>query len=121
MKLSIVIPVYNEERTLATLVSRVLAVPYEKELLVVDDASSDGSARIMDELAQRHPELRVFRHEKNRGKGAALATGLRHVTGDIVLIQDADLEYDPADYVSLLAPVLHGQADVVYGSRFSAS
>src|SRR5688572_11997026 len=118
MKLSIVIPVFNEERTLATLVGRVLAVPYDKELVIVDDASTDGSPRIMEELAARHPELRVVRHAQNRGKGAALATGLRQVQGDIVLIQDADLEYDPADYPALLKPIEDGNADVVFGSRF---
>jgi len=118
MKLSIVIPVFNEERTLATLIGRVLAVPYEKELIIVDDASSDGSPRIMEELARQHPGLRVVRHAQNRGKGAALATGLRQVTGDIVLIQDADLEYDPADYPALLKPLEDGHADVVFGSRF---
>jgi glycosyltransferase involved in cell wall biosynthesis len=118
MKLSIVIPVFNEERTLATLVGRVLAVPYDKELVVVDDASTDGSTRIMEELAARHPELRVVRHAQNRGKGAALATGLRQVKGDVVLIQDADLEYDPADYPALLKPIEDGNADVVFGSRF---
>jgi glycosyltransferase involved in cell wall biosynthesis len=118
MKLSIVIPVFNEERTLATLIARVLVVPYEKELIVVDDASSDGSARILDELAAKHPEVRLVRHPANQGKGAALATGFRHVTGDIVLIQDADLEYDPVDYPALLKPIEDGNADVVYGSRF---
>jgi glycosyltransferase involved in cell wall biosynthesis len=118
MKLSVVIPVFNEERTLATLVARVLATPYAKELIIVDDASSDGTSRIIAELAARHPELVPQRHEKNQGKGAALATGLRHVTGDIVLIQDADLEYDPADYPALLRPFEEGDADVVFGSRF---
>ncbi len=118
MKLSIVIPVFNEERTLATLVARVLATPYAKELIIVDDASSDGSGRIIAELAARHPELVPQRHAKNQGKGAALATGLRHVTGDLVLIQDADLEYDPADYPALLRPFEEGDADVVFGSRF---
>ena len=118
MKLSIVIPVYNEERTLATVVARVLAAPYEKELIVVDDASTDGSARVIAELAARHPELRALRHEKNQGKGAALATGLKGFSGDVVLIQDADLEYDPADYPALMKPIEEGYADVVYGSRF---
>jgi glycosyltransferase involved in cell wall biosynthesis len=118
MKLSVVIPVYNEERTLAELIGRVLATPYEKELIVVDDCSSDGSPRILAELAARHPELRVERHATNRGKGAALATGFARVSGDVVLIQDADLEYDPADYPALLRPIEEGHADVVYGSRF---
>jgi glycosyltransferase involved in cell wall biosynthesis len=118
MKLSVLIPVYNEERTLATLIGRVLATPHEKELVVVDDCSSDDSPRILAELAARHPELRVVRHEKNQGKGAALATALRHFTGDVVLVQDADLEYDPSDYPALLRPIEEGHADVVYGSRF---
>jgi glycosyltransferase involved in cell wall biosynthesis len=118
MKLSVLIPVYNEERTLATLVARVLATPFEKELVLVDDCSSDGTARVIAELAARHPELRAFRHEKNQGKGAALATALRHFTGDVALIQDADLEYDPADYGALLKPIQDGNADVVFGSRF---
>jgi len=118
MKLSVVVPVYNEEPTLAAVIARVLATPYEKEVVVVDDASSDGSARILAELAARHPELRPFRHAKNQGKGAALRTALEQVTGDIVLIQDADLEYDPADYPALLRPIEEGHADVVYGSRF---
>jgi len=118
MKLSVVIPVYNEERTVETLVRRVLAAPYDKELIVIDDASTDGSPRILAELAASHPELRLHRHEKNQGKGAALATGLREVKGEIVLIQDADLEYDPEDYPALLRPIQEGHADVVYGSRF---
>jgi glycosyltransferase involved in cell wall biosynthesis len=118
MKLSIVIPVFNEERTLATLLQRVLAVPYEKELIVVDDCSSDGSARILAEIAAAHPEVHVVRHAVNQGKGAALATGFRKVSGDVVLIQDADLEYDPADYPALLRPIEEGHADVVFGSRF---
>lgn len=121
MKLSVLIPVYNEERTLATLVARVLATPFEKELVLVDDCSRDGTPRVIAELAARHPELRSFRHETNQGKGAALATALRHFTGDVVLIQDADLEYDPRDYPKLLRPLLEGKADVVYGSRFVGS
>jgi len=118
MKLSILVPVYNEERTLAQVIERVQATPYEKELVVVDDGSSDGSARVLSELVQRFPNMRVLRHEKNRGKGAALATALAHVSGDVVLIQDADLEYDPADYPVLLRPIEEGHADVVFGSRF---
>jgi glycosyltransferase involved in cell wall biosynthesis len=118
MKLSILIPVYNEERTLEALVTRVQNAPYDKELLIVDDCSSDGSPRILAELAQRWPNVRTFRHEKNQGKGGALATALKHFTGDVVLIQDADLEYDPADYPELLRPIEEGHADVVFGSRF---
>jgi len=118
MKLSIVIPVFNEERTVETLLGKVLATPYEKELIVVDDASTDETPRILAEHAAHHPEIRLFRHDTNRGKGAALATGFREVSGDIVLIQDADLEYDPEDYPVLLRPIQDGNADVVFGSRF---
>jgi glycosyltransferase involved in cell wall biosynthesis len=118
MKLSIVMPVYNEEKTLAEIVRRVLATPYEKELILVDDGSRDRSREIMTALAKEHPEIRCSFHDKNQGKGAALSTGFRQTTGDIVLIQDADLEYDPQDYGTLLRPLIEGKADVVYGSRF---
>ena len=118
MKLSIVMPVYNEEPTLAEIVKAVLVVPYEKELILVDDCSSDRSREIMDALAAENPEIRCFHHDQNRGKGAALATGFAQVTGDVVIIQDADLEYDPQDYPILLRPIQEGKADVVYGSRF---
>ena len=118
MKLSVVIPVYNEEETLAEIVSKVQATPWEKELILVDDCSADRSRAIMTELAERYDNLRVFHHDVNQGKGAALATGFREVTGDIVLIQDADLEYDPQDYAALLRPIEENKADVVYGSRF---
>jgi len=118
MKLSIVMPVYNEERTLEEIVAAVLATPYEKELILVNDASRDRSPEIMEELASKHPEIRCFHHEVNRGKGAALATGFKEVRNDVVIIQDADLEYDPQDYGILLRPIEDGKADVVYGSRF---
>ena len=118
MKLSVVMPVYNEERTLREIVARVLATPWEKELVLVNDGSRDGSRAIMDELAKAHPNVRCFHHEVNKGKGAALSTGFQKVEGDVVLIQDADLEYDPADYTVLLRPILEGKADVVFGSRF---
>jgi glycosyltransferase involved in cell wall biosynthesis len=118
MKLSVVIPVYNEERTLAESLRRVFETPHEKEVLVVDDGSTDRSPEILRELAARHPSLIVVRHEKNRGKGAALATAFARATGEIFLVQDADLEYDPADYDALLRPIQEGKADVVYGSRF---
>jgi glycosyltransferase involved in cell wall biosynthesis len=118
MKLSIVIPVYNEERTLEEIVKRVQAVPYDKELILVDDCSRDGTPQIMDALSKRYDNVRTFRHEQNQGKGGALATGFAKVSGDIVLIQDADLEYDPGDYPALLRPILEGKADVVFGSRF---
>ncbi len=116
MKLSVVIPVYNEKDTLMQLVERVLATPYDKELLMVDDFSTDGTRDLLEKLD--HPNIRVFFHEKNRGKGAALRTAFKHATGDIVLIQDADLEYDPAEYPKLIAPIEQDLADVVYGSRF---
>lgn len=118
MKLSIVIPVYNEEATLRAIVERVLATPFEKEILLVDDGSRDRSREIMAELQREHPQVRCLYHERNRGKGAALSTGFREVQGDVVIIQDADLEYDPNDYAALLRPILEGKADVVYGSRF---
>jgi glycosyltransferase involved in cell wall biosynthesis len=120
-KLSIVVPVYNEERWIVALLDRVLAADTSglaKEIVVVDDCSTDGSAAILADYAARHPEVRVFRQEPNRGKGAALHRGFAEVTGEVVLIQDADLEYDPKEYPALLAPILDGRADVVFGSRF---
>ena len=118
MKLSVVMPVYNEEATLEKIVAMVQATPHEKELILVDDCSADRSREIMAELEERYDNVRCFHHEVNRGKGAALATGFAQVEGDVVLIQDADLEYDPGDYTVLLRPILDGKADVVYGSRF---
>jgi len=115
--LSVVIPVYNEEETLGEIVRRVEATPFRKEIILVDDASTDGSRDILKGMEGREG-IRVLYHEKNRGKGAALRTGFAATKGDIVLIQDADLEYDPADYPVLLKPILDGRADVVYGSRF---
>ena len=122
MKLSIVIPVYNEVSTLQELVRRVIAVDVgmAKELVLVDDGSTDGTRELYDGVRSEHAdqEIRVLLHERNQGKGAALRTGFGQVAGDVVLVQDADLEYDPADYPRLLAPILDGRADVVYGSRF---
>ena len=118
LKLSVVMPVYNEERTLEDIVARVLATPYEKELILVDDGSRDASRKIMARLEEAHPEVRCFYHEENKGKGGAIATGFAQITGDVALIQDADLEYDPSDYGVLLKPIQDGNADVVYGSRF---
>jgi glycosyltransferase involved in cell wall biosynthesis len=117
-KLSIIVPVFNELATIPTIIERILAVDLPKELIVVDDHSSDGSFDLLAKLASRHDQIRLFRHPENRGKGAALRTGLQHVQGDVVVIQDADLEYDPADYPRLLRPIEEGYADVVYGSRF---
>ncbi|MCZ6695491.1 MAG: glycosyltransferase family 2 protein [Acidobacteria bacterium] len=116
MKLSIVIPAYNEAATLEEVLRRVRATPFEKEILVVDDASTDGTADLV--LRHQAPDLILLQHPHNRGKGAALRTGFERATGDIVVVQDADLEYDPADYGRLLKPILDGRADVVFGSRF---
>lgn len=117
MKLSIVIPVYNEKDTLEEIFRLVQLTPYNKEIIAVDDASTDGSGDILRRLAGEYEDVKVFFHDRNQGKGAALRTGFAQVTGDVVIIQDADLEYRPADYPALLAPIEHDAADVVYGSR----
>jgi glycosyltransferase involved in cell wall biosynthesis len=118
MKLSVVMPVYNERATLREVVARVLAIPLDIELICVDDGSRDGSREILAELGERYPQMRILLQPKNMGKGAALRRGIQESTGDFVIIQDADLEYDPAEYTRLLGPLIQGQADVVYGSRF---
>lgn len=120
MKLSIVIPVYNEEATVEKLVELVESVEIatEKELVIVDDCSRDRTREILEGLRSRHPNIRLVFHERNQGKGAALRTGFAAATGEILLIQDADMEYDPREYGRLLAPILDGHADVVFGSRF---
>jgi glycosyltransferase involved in cell wall biosynthesis len=116
LKLTVIIPAFNEAGTILKILERVKKVPIEKEVIVVDDASTDGTREILEKRGQ---EIRIFFHETNQGKGAAIRTGLSHVTGDLVIIQDADLEYDPSEYPDLMAPILEGKADVVYGSRFS--
>jgi len=121
MKLSVVMPVYNERATLREAVQRVLAVPLDLELLCVDDGSQDGSKEILLELEKQCPRLRVFFSTENLGKGAALRRGIQEASGDFVVIQDADLEYDPSDYGILLEPLIQNKADVVYGSRFLGS
>jgi glycosyltransferase involved in cell wall biosynthesis len=121
VKLSILMPVYNELATIGTIIPRVLAAETgcDKELVIVDDHSTDGTREFLARVAaEGRRGVKVILHERNQGKGAAVRTGLRHASGDVVLIQDADLEYDPADYPRLLEPVLKGQADVVYGNRF---
>jgi glycosyltransferase involved in cell wall biosynthesis len=117
VKLSVVIPIYNERESLAELLARVREVDLEKEIICVDDYSTDGTREILAEEAKRG-DLVVIEHPVNRGKGAAVQSGLRAITGDVVVIQDADLEYDPQDYHTLLRPIITGRAKVVYGSRF---
>jgi glycosyltransferase involved in cell wall biosynthesis len=117
MKLSVVIPVYNEAATILDLIERVRAVRVDKEIIVVDDCSSDGTRKVLETMPPSGDVVVRF-HERNRGKGAALRTGFSAATGDVVVVQDADLEYDPSDYHKLLAPISDGRADVVYGSRF---
>ncbi len=120
MKLSIIVPVFNEEKTLKNIIDRVKAVemPVEKEIVIVDDCSTDDTPTILDILASRDPTMKVQRHTVNQGKGAAIRTAQAMVTGDFVVIQDADLEYDPHEIPKLLKPLMDGVADAVYGSRF---
>lgn len=115
MKLSVLIPVYNEEAGVAIILARVAAVPVEKEIIVVDDCSRDRTWEILQGI--NIPGLRLFRHEVNKGKGAGIRTALAEATGDAIIIQDADLEYDPQDYLKLLPPLVNGTAKVVYGAR----
>lgn len=132
VKLSVIIPVYNEANTLRTVLRRILEAPFSKELVIVDDCSTDGTTQILHDLVADQSaimpddrlapfELKILFHQQNRGKGAAIRTALEAVSGNVTLIQDADLEYNPAEYPQLLEPILAGQADVVYGSRFLGS
>lgn len=118
--LSVVIPVYNESGTIEEIVRRVVALPVYKEILIVDDASIDGTWEIVDRLASELPEVSAARHEENRGKGAALRTAFERASGDVIVVQDADLEYDPKDILMLVRPIIAKRCDVVYGSRFLA-
>jgi len=115
--ISVIIPVYNEVKTFKELVKRVQSVDLKKEIIIVDDASTDGTREVLNELA-REEGITVLLHQSNQGKGAALRTGFKEVKGEIVIIQDADLEYDPYEYSKLIRPIMEGKADVVYGSRF---
>ena len=119
--LAVIIPAYNEAGTIASIVQTVLAQPLVREVIVVDDGSRDGTWAALQPLAQADARLRLFQHAANRGKGAALRTGFAKATAPIVIVQDADLEYDPADYGTLARPILTGKADVVFGSRFAGS
>ena len=116
--LSVVVPVFNEERTIATILQKLTMVPRLLEIVVVDDCSTDNTAQILENLRSEHPELIVIRHENNKGKTEALKTGFRLTRGDIVIVQDADLEYDPGEIPEVIAPIVEGKADVVFGSRF---
>ena len=116
--LSVVVPVYNEESTLGQVVQKLLGVPCLHEIIIVDDGSNDRTEALSGELARKHPQVRLVRHERNAGKTAALKTGIALTTGDVVIIQDADLEYDPREIYGVIRPILEGHADVVYGSRF---
>jgi glycosyltransferase involved in cell wall biosynthesis len=116
--LSVVIPVYNERKTIHQIVDLVRAVPIRKQIILVDDCSKDGTTELFKEWQKTQPDLTILFHEVNKGKGAALRTGFQHATGSIVIVQDADLEYDPNEYPALLQPIIEGKADVVYGSRF---
>jgi glycosyltransferase involved in cell wall biosynthesis len=118
MTISFLIPVYNEAPTIEELVSRVSALPFEKELIVIDDGSTDGTSETIDRIAAGRTDIRVIR-QANRGKGAAVRAGIPYLTGEITVIQDADLEYDPAEVPALIEPIRRGHADVVYGSRLS--
>ena len=118
MKLSVVIPVFNEAGTIEEILRRIRSVPLEKEMIVIDDYSTDGTVDLLKKIEKTQDDVKVYYHDCNRGKGAALRTGFAGVTGDVVIIQDADLEYNPREYPNLLEPILDGRADVVYGSRF---
>jgi cellulose synthase/poly-beta-1,6-N-acetylglucosamine synthase-like glycosyltransferase len=116
--LSVVIPVYNERNTIHEILRQVRDVPLKKQIILVDDCSKDGTTEVLKRMQVDEPDLTIVFHEHNQGKGAALRTGFRHATGQIVIVQDADLEYDPSEYPKLLQPIIDGKADVVYGSRF---
>jgi len=120
MKISVIIPAHNEERTIAEIIRRVKAVNLTKEIIVIDDASTDTTGYVLDRISREQDfgdQIKVIRHAQNQGKGAAIRAGLKEAVGDIVIIQDADLEYDPQDYAGLIQPIIDGKTSVVYGSR----
>jgi glycosyltransferase involved in cell wall biosynthesis len=119
--LSVLIPAYNEAKTIRLVVEAVLQQTIVREVIIVDDASTDGTFSILEDMSKAFPQVRFFQHEVNQGKGAALRTAIQHATAHLVIIQDADFEYDPAEYPILLKPILDGKADVVFGSRFIGS
>ncbi|MFM7678575.1 MAG: glycosyltransferase family 2 protein [Roseiflexaceae bacterium] len=118
MRLSVIMPCYNEAESLSAILAKVRAVPIDKEIIVVDDCSRDATPDVLRNEQQQHPDLRVIRHEVNRGKGAAVRTGIAAAQGDVIIIQDADLEYDPNDYHEVVTPIFDGRVGVVFGSRF---
>lgn len=118
MRLSVIMPCYNEADSLSAILAKVRAVPIEKEIIVIDDCSRDATPDVLRQEQQNDPNLRVIRHETNRGKGAAVRTGIAAALGDVIIVQDADLEYDPNDYHEVVMPIFDGRVDVVFGSRF---
>ncbi len=121
MRLSVIMPCYNEADSLPDILNKVRAITIDKEIIVIDDCSSDDSPNVLANEQRNDPNLRVVRHERNRGKGAAVRTGIAAATGDVIIVQDADLEYDPNDYYAVLKPIFEGRVGVVYGSRFMGS
>ena len=121
MKISVVIPVFNERETIHAIIARVREFTQDREIVIVDDRSIDGTREILQEIEAQSSDVKVLLHDLNLGKGAAVRTGFQAVSGDVVIVQDADLEYDPADYAKLLKPIEDGRADVVYGSRFAGN
>ena len=117
MKLSILIPVFNEENTVKNMIDKVLSVNVEKELIIIDDASTDGTMEVLYAF-RNNPVIKILRHERNMGKGCAIKTAIPHISGELSIIQDADLEYEPQEIPALMEPIINGKADVVYGSRF---